>query len=33
LTLEAMVLRLVGLNIGDECVVGLPTDRILILKE
>lgn len=33
LTLEAMVLRLVGLNIGDECVVGLPPDRILIMKE
>lgn len=33
LTLEAMVLRLVGLNIGDECVVGLPIDRILILKD
>lgn len=32
LTLEAMVLRLVGLNIGDECVVGLPIDRLLILK-
>lgn len=33
LNLEAMVLRLVGLNVGDECVVGLPPDRILILKE
>lgn len=33
LALEAMVLRLVGLNIGDECVVGLPPDRILILKD
>ncbi len=33
LKLEAMVLRLVGLNVGDECVVGLPPDRILILKE
>jgi len=31
--LEAMVLRLVGLNVGDECVVGLPPDRILILKD
>lgn len=33
LTLEALVLRLVGLNIGDECMVGLPPDRILVLKE
>lgn len=33
LELEAMVLRLVGLNVGDECMVGLPPDRILILKE
>lgn len=33
LQLEAMVLRLVGLNIGDECIVGLPPDRILILKD
>ncbi|CAN5595453.1 spermidine/putrescine ABC transporter ATP-binding protein PotA [soil metagenome] len=33
LNLEAMVLRLVGLNVGDECVVGLPPDRILILKD
>lgn len=32
LELEALVLRLVGLNIGDECVVGLPPDRINILK-
>lgn len=32
LTLEALVLRLVGLNIGDECMVGLPPDRILVLK-
>ena len=32
LLLEALVLRLVGLNIGDECMVGLPPDRILILK-
>ena len=31
--LEAMVLRLVGLSVGDECVVGLPPDRILILKD
>lgn len=32
LILEALVLRLVGLNIGDECVVGLPPDRISVLK-
>ncbi len=33
LKLEALVLRLVGLNVGDECMVGLPPDRILILKD
>lgn len=33
LILEALVLRLVGLNIGDECMVGLPPDRILVLKD
>ncbi|HMS43853.1 MAG TPA: TOBE domain-containing protein, partial [Pyrinomonadaceae bacterium] len=33
LILHALVLRLVGLNIGDECVVGLPPDRILIFKD
>jgi ABC-type Fe3+/spermidine/putrescine transport system ATPase subunit len=33
LQLEALVLRLVGLNVGDECMVGLPPDRILILKD
>ncbi len=32
LKLKALVLRLVGLNIGDECMVGLPPDRILVLK-
>jgi len=32
LTLEALVLRLVGLNIGEECVVGLPPDRIQVFK-
>jgi len=31
LSLEAMVTRLIGLNIGDECMVGLPPDRIRIL--
>ncbi|HXH69592.1 MAG TPA: ABC transporter ATP-binding protein [Pyrinomonadaceae bacterium] len=33
LKLEVLVLRLVGLNVGDECMVGLPPDRILILKD
>ena len=33
LLLEALVMRLVGLNIGDECMVGLPPDRIMILKD
>ena len=33
LDLEAFVLRLVGLNIGEECMVGLPPDRILVLNE
>lgn len=33
LELEATVLRLVGLKIGDECMVGLPPDRILVLKD
>ncbi len=33
LELEALVLRLVGLKIGDECVVGLPPDRITVLKD
>lgn len=33
LILEALVLRLVGLNVGDECMVGLPPDRILVLKD
>ena len=32
LKLEALVLRLVGLNVGEECVVGLPPDRILVFK-
>ncbi|MEZ5347511.1 MAG: ATP-binding cassette domain-containing protein [Pyrinomonadaceae bacterium] len=32
LILRAIVLRTVGLNIGDECMVGLPPDRIKILK-
>ena len=33
LRLEALVLRLVGLNVGDECMVGLPPDRISVLKD
>lgn len=33
LVLEALVLRLVGLNIGEECMVGIPPDRLLILKD
>jgi ABC-type Fe3+/spermidine/putrescine transport system ATPase subunit len=32
LRLEALVLRLVGLTIGEECMVGLPPDRILVFK-
>lgn len=31
--LEAFVPRLVGLNVGDECMVGLPPDRIAILSK
>ncbi len=31
LNLQATVLRLVGLHIGEECMVGLPPDRILVL--
>ena len=33
LHLEVIVLRLVGLEVGDECMVGLPPDRILVLKD
>jgi len=33
LKLEAMVTRLIGLNIGDECMVGLPPDRIRVLAD
>lgn len=33
LALEALVLRLVGLEIGEECMVGLPPDRIQVLKQ
>lgn len=33
LRLEALVLRLVGLHVGDECMVGLPPDRIQTFKD
>jgi ABC-type sugar transport system ATPase subunit len=33
LKLEALVLRLVGLDIGSECMVGLPPDRISVLRD
>lgn len=33
LPLEAMVTRLIGLNIGDQCMVGLPPDRIRVLAD
>ena len=33
ISLEAMVTRLIGLNIGDECMVGLPPDRIRVLAD
>lgn len=33
LILQALVLRLVGLTIGEECVVGLPPDRIQVFKQ
>lgn len=33
LKLEARVFRVVGLNIGDECMLGLPPHRIQILKD
>ncbi|MEP7077242.1 MAG: ABC transporter ATP-binding protein [Acidobacteriota bacterium] len=33
LKLEAMVVRLVGLNIGEECMIGLPPDRIQVLPD
>ena len=32
LALEAAVLRLVGLDVGQECVIGLPPERLRILK-
>lgn len=33
LKLDALVLRVVGLSPGDECMVGLPPDRILIFRD
>lgn len=33
LALKARVFRTVGLNVGDECMLGLPPHRILILKD
>ena len=33
LKLKALVLRVVGLNVGDECMVGLPPDRIQIFRD
>ncbi|HEX6125378.1 MAG TPA: TOBE domain-containing protein [Pyrinomonadaceae bacterium] len=32
LSLQSIVLRLVGLNVGDECVVGLPPERVHIFR-
>lgn len=32
LKLEARVFRVVGLNIGDECMIAIPPDRIQVLK-
>lgn len=32
LKLQALVLRLVGLNVGDECMIGLPPERVRILR-
>jgi ABC-type Fe3+/spermidine/putrescine transport system ATPase subunit len=33
LLLDVLVLRLVGLDIGDECMIGLPPDRIMVLRD
>lgn len=33
LILNAMVFRLVGLDVGQECMLGLPPDRVKILKD
>ena len=33
LMLDVLVLKLVGLNLGDECMLGLPPDRIMVLPK
>ena len=33
LKLSARVFRVVGLNIGEECMIGMPPHRILVLKD
>ena len=33
LKIEAMVPRLVGLSVGEECMVGLPPERLMIFKD
>ena len=33
LKIETRVFKVVGLNIGDECMLGLPPHRILVLKD
>ena len=33
LSLDVLVLRVVGLNVGDECMVGLPPERVLIFRD
>ncbi len=33
LKLKARVFRIAGLNVGDECMIGLPPHRIVILKD
>jgi hypothetical protein len=33
LTLQARVFKVVGLNVGDECMLGMPPHRIIILKD
>lgn len=33
LKLQALVLRVVGLDVGEECMVGLPPDRIQIFRD
>lgn len=31
--IDALVMRLVGLNSGDECMIGLPPDRIMVFAD